>query len=70
MAAKTKALDPDINEPPEHRIFREALPTMGVSVKCHKNNQLRVMARSHKTSLSSVAMRIGKALDAMMRVSK
>jgi len=58
------------NEVTHGKTYEEAIPTMGVSVKCHKDNQLRVMACSHETSLSPLAMWIGKALNAMMPVSE
>ena len=44
------------------------LPTFGVTVKLHKSNKLRFMAKSHRSSLVGQAKWISKSLSAMMQV--
>ena len=42
----------------------------GVTVKLHKSNKLRFMAKSHRSSLVNLAKWISKSLSAMMQVSE
>ena len=55
---------------PAHMGFVEDLPMFGVTVKLHKSNKLRFMAKSHHSSLVGLAKWISKSLSAMTQVSE
>jgi len=50
--------------------FLEQLPVFGVTVKLHKKNKLRFLAKSHRSSLKQLATWITRALKAMSPVSE
>ena len=63
--------DPEkVDEIPPHMGVVEDLPTFGVTVKLHKSNKLRFMAKSHRSSLVGLAKWISKSMSAMMQVSE
>ena len=50
--------------------FVEQLPVFGVTVKLHKKNKLRFLAKSHNSSLKQLAKWITRALKAMSQESE
>ena len=60
----------DPGRPPNHTWFHERIPTFGVSLKMHKANTLRFMAKSHNTSLTQLSTWMSKAFSSMMPVSE
>ena len=62
--------DPNLPKIPEALLFNQRLPTFGVVVKTVKDNKLRFLAKSHKTSLSQLSQWITKALKLMMPKSE
>ena len=62
--------DPTVPKIPEALLFHQKLPTFGVVVKTVKDNKLRFLARSHKTSLSQLSQWISKSLKIMMPKSE
>ena len=67
QASKLKQDDP---KPPKHTWFHERIPTFGVSLKMHKQNALRFMAKSHDTSLTQLSTWMSRTLKAMSGVSE
>ena len=61
---------PPQNPPPEHTLFHSRIPTFGVSLKMHKANSLRFMAKSHKTSLSQLSKWLSRTFRETMLVSE
>jgi len=55
---------------PEVLLFHQRVPTFGVVVKTIKDNKLRFLAKSHKTSLSQLSQWITKTLKLMMPMSE
>ena len=58
------------DEIPQHMEYTEDLPVFGVTVKLHKFNKLRFMAKSHRSSQANLAKWISKSLSAMMQESE
>jgi len=56
--------------PPKHTWFHNRIPTFGVSLKMHKNNALRFMAKSHETSLTQLSQWMSRCFKMMMPVSE
>ena len=56
--------------PAKHTWFNEQVPTFGVSLKLHKKNALRFMAKSHQTSLSQMSKWMSRVFNLMMPVSE
>ena len=56
--------------PPKHTWFNENVPTFGVSLKMHKENSLRFMAKSHHTSLSQLSTWMSRVFAIMVPVSE
>jgi len=58
------------NPPRKHTWFNEAVPTFGVSVKLHKKNTLRFMAKSQNTSLTQMSNWMSRSFKIMTLVSE
>jgi disulfide oxidoreductase YuzD len=58
------------SRPPRHTWFHERIPTFGVSLKMHKKNALRFMAKSHDTSLTQMSQWMSRCFKMMMPVSE
>ena len=56
--------------PPRHTLFHKRVPTFGVSLKMHKNNSLRFMAKSHATSLTQLSSWMSSAFKLTTLVSE
>ena len=63
--------DPEkVAEIPPHMGLMKDLPMFGVTVKLHKSNKLRFMAKSHRSSFVGLAKWISKSLSTMTQVSE
>jgi len=63
-------LGPDDPKPPKHTLFNAGIPTFGVSLKMHKANSLRFMAKSHSTSLTQLSHWMSRAFKSTILVSE
>ena len=55
---------------PKYRVFNKRIPVFGVSIKLHKKNIPRFMAKSHDTTLTQLSQWITKTLKVMVPVSE
>jgi hypothetical protein len=61
---------PNVPKIQEKLLFAERVPTFGAVVKTVKDNKIRFLAKSHKTSLSQLSQWITKSLKIMMPMSE
>ena len=57
--------DPNAIRIPEYRKLVYKLPRLGVSIKVHKQNKPRFMARCHRTTLTQLGEWLTRTLKAM-----